>query len=95
MLNNEKLYCEKGINSFLSQLKTNGIIENKVFYFDYTGEKSGELVIGEVPKEKGLKYIEKSVHDNSWSLKTDKIIYGKTIFEKEQILKFKIVTSQF
>ena len=89
-LNNEKLYCEKGINSFLSQLKTNGIIENKVFYFDYTGEKSGELVIGEVPKEKGLKYIEKSVHDNSWSLKTDKIIYGKTIFEREQILKFKI-----
>lgn len=89
-LNNDKLYLQKVFNSFLSQLKNNGMINKKVFYFDFTGEKNGELVIGEKPKKKGWKYIEKSVHDNSWSLKINKIIYGKTIIEKEQILKFKI-----
>ena len=71
-------------NSFLYQLKKNGLINSEVFYFNFENEKKGKLIIGEnlFNNENYLKikvgYISSLSSKLLWSFNFDSIYYGES-----------------
>ena len=56
----------KGIESFITQMKNNNIIADKIFFISYNSENdNGEIIFGTYPHELGNKYC-KSCNENDY-----------------------------
>ena len=84
--------------NFINTLKRNKIITNYIFYFNYTSDNSGYLVIGDFPHTFNNKYDKGNLNQKNlyqegnqkfiWNLYCDNIKYGDINLNEHKTVKF-------
>ena len=74
-------------STFIRQLKQNNLIDNDVFYFEYTDKENGNLIVGEYPHQRNKNLFEDNIAETyaqdfagevMWGLNFEDIKYNGT-----------------